>query len=40
VPDSLTRRLAFATSGADQRVPGFFVYGQYGLWPGNPAGRT
>jgi len=31
VPDSWTSFFAFATSGADHVVPGFFVYGQYGL---------
>ena len=25
---------------ADHFVPGFFVYGQYGLLPGKPGGRT
>ena len=39
-PDSLTSCFAFATSGADHFVPGFFVYGQYGLFPGKPGGST
>src|ERR1041384_3738268 len=39
VPDWATSCFAFARSGAVHLLPGFFVYGQYGLKPGKFGGR-
>src|SRR5919197_2249693 len=41
VPEAATSCFAFVMSGAVHLpLPGFFVYGQYGLWPGEFGGRT